>query len=221
MFRVGFFVRNATIVCGVLLLALIVTPVFAAQSGLFIIPTAETVGADQYSLEYQYDGVIQGEEEDVNLFNTQIGIGDRFEAGIDFDLSKDADPVMLGNAKYLLYEKPDAAIGAGVLNIGKNIKSSPYIVGTKDLGVFRLHLGGMRIEGENEWFVGADRTFGKLTLMADYTSGEGNFSSAGISYQANDRFAVMAGGVFTNESNNNCFTLHLVYGASYRCSHRR
>lgn len=200
---------------------LIITPAFASYSGLVIIPTAETVGADQYSLEYQYNGVIQGETANVNLLNTEIGIGNRFETGIDFGLSRDADSFVLGNIKYLLYDKRDKALGLGVYNWGSNIKSSPYITGLRDFGILRLHLGGIRIEGENQWFVGTDRTFGKWTIVADYTSGEGNFSSAGLYYQVNDRLAITAGAVFTNYSEESSFSLLFTYGAPYRSTERK
>ena len=216
MFGVGSFVKHSFVGCCFLLLVLNALPAYATYTGLLIIPTAETVGADQYSVEYQYDGVIEGQNIITNFINTEIGIGNRIETGFDFGLEKDEKPFIIGNAKYLLSKSNEQALAVGVYGWGQNTKSFPYIVGLKDLGVFRFHFGGIRANDKNEWFVGADRTFDKWTLMADYTSGSGNFSSAGFYYQSNDRFGVSAGAVFTNDSLDSNLTMQFIYGASYR-----
>ena len=217
MFGVGSSIKHSIIICCSVLLMLSALPAFATYTGLLIIPIAETVGADQYTVDLVYNGVVGGTNIITNFIDTEIGMGNRFEAGVDFGLDKDTEPAIIGNAKYLLYSKYNQqALAVGVYGWGQNSSSFPYIVGLKNLGVFRLHLGAARSSGENQWFTGADRTFNKWTLMADYTSGSGNFSSAGFKYQFNDRFGIMAGTVFTNNSPNSNFTLQLVYGASYR-----
>ena len=61
-------------------------PGFACCSGLLIIPTADTVGANQYDVEVQIDGDKQKYKADTYLLNTEFGFGNRVEVGADVDL---------------------------------------------------------------------------------------------------------------------------------------
>ncbi|MCE5199889.1 MAG: hypothetical protein ABFD54_04015 [Armatimonadota bacterium] len=203
----------------VMLLASITCPAMACYSGLLIIPTAETVDTNYLSVEYQNDGIVSGFTPDTHLINTELGLTSRFETGIDFDVSKDADQLALFNAKYLFSvdTRRDITLAAGTFNLTPNIKSTQYLVGMKDFHSFRLHLGGMHIVGSNEWFTGIDSPINeRIMLMADYTSGSDNYSSAGFNYQFNDRFGVLAGSLFPNSGGDCLYTIHLVYCAPFR-----
>lgn len=168
-------------------------PCPACYSGLIIIPTADMVEPGKYAIEPQLDGSLAESSIDTRILNSQFGLSPRLEAGVDFDLSDDADPRVLGNLKYLAApgSKRAAAIALGVCNMGSHIRSNPYVVATHELGSLRGHFGVMRIEGNNRWFAGMDRAVtDRLTLMADYTSGDENFSSVGFDYQFKDEFGV-------------------------------
>ena len=186
----------------------------ACYSGLIVIPTADLVGTGEYCIEFQYDGVLAPNLADTRVLNTQFGIGPRMEAGFDLDLSEDADTRVLGSVKYLL---PAAGrkhtISVGVCNIGPGMRSSPYGLITRHSRPLRGHLGITHIDGDNCWFVGADHSVNdQLTLMADHTTGGGNCSSVGLSYQKTDKFGVMAGVLFPNDSKEDTgFSVHIVF----------
>lgn len=187
-------------------------PSFACYSGLTLIPTTDTVGANQYSIEFQTDGNIPTPKADTYILNTEVGITDRIEAGVDFDLSQDADPRVFFNGKYVFAKRADGtqAMAIGVCNVGEHLQASPYLVGTQDFGFARGHVGAIGVEGNTRWFVGADRAMtDQLTVMADYTSGDENYSSLGASYQMTERFGILAGAQFPNAGGETLFTIHL------------
>lgn len=199
-------------------LVLMGTPVFACYSGLTIIPTADVIGADTYGLELQFDGDTPTSAPDTRILNTEIGFGDRLEAGVDFDLSKDADPRVLLNAKYQLARNTEGTelLGLGICNVGSGVRASPYLVGTRDFGAFRGHLGLIRTDEADRLFLGIDKAVNDLvTAMLDYTAGDENYSSVGISYQHDNRFGVMAGLQFPNGGGDTLFTVHLVLSGPY------
>lgn len=192
----------------------------AAHTGLVIIPTAETVGADHYIIEPQFDGTFPPRRAETRILNTEFGLGDRCEAGVDFDLSRDPPTRLLFNAKYLLLAggAGTPALAVGVTNVGHDVRSAPHLVATLRSRALRGHLGAARIEGETRWFFGADHALsGRLTLMADYTSGQENFSSAGISYRHSEALELLVGAQFANADDGDTrFTAHLVITGTYR-----
>ncbi|MHB9026873.1 MAG: hypothetical protein ACYC7E_22290 [Armatimonadota bacterium] len=194
-------------------------PAWASYSGLLIIPTAETVGAGQFTVYLQVDGQIPDTVADTYLLDTEFGIGDRLEVGVDYDLSAGADPRWLFNAKYLFAEMPGlhAALAAGVTDVGNHLRPTPYVVMSKEHGAFRGHLGLMRIDGENDWFAGLDGAVNdKVTLMADYTSGDENGTSVGFDYALNDSLSISPGVVFPNDGSDTRFTLYLCFYGSHQ-----
>jgi len=201
------------------LLVIITSPVRSCYSGLTVIPTTDVVGAGQYSLDLQTDGSLPVPRADFYLLNTEFGIGDRFEAGVDFDLSEDADPRVLLNAKYVFARNADntRALAAGISSLADGVKSVPYVTGMADLRAFRLHLGMLHQEGMDRWFAGVDRELtDKLYACADYTNGDENYSSVGVNYQFTENTGVFAGVLFPNAGGDTEFTLHLVFCGSYR-----
>ena len=195
-------------------------PALGCYTGLTIIPTAETIEPGKYGIEMQFDGAFAQGNAHTHIFNTEFGLVPRLEVGVDFDLSQGTDSRVLLNAKYLLLAagKNTPALALGICSVAHGLKSSPYFVATYDFGALRGHLGSTIMDGNNRWFIGADRALtDKLTLMADYTSGEENFSSFGFSYQFNDHFGVMAGALFPNAGNEETgFTIHFVFNQQFR-----
>lgn len=201
-------------------LLVIAAPALACYTGLTVIPNAETLGDGQYGLEIQLDGTCEQSKADTHIINTQFGFGKRLELGLDLDASEGAEGRLLTNAKYLLSISGERvpAVAVGMCNIGNDVKSIPYLAGTYEHSLLRSHLGGMRIEGRNRWFAGIDKGIGeRLTLMADYTSGDENYHSFGVNYQIREDSGIMAGIQFPNDSAGDTrFTLHLVLNGSYR-----
>ncbi len=204
----------AVVLAGLLVFTL---PARACYSGLLLIPTAETVPAGEYSLDLQLDGDATVPEVNTYLLNTEFGLNDRVEAGIDYLFSGDAGERLMVNAKYLAYSAETRAVALGIYNLGGDRKMIPYVTALQDLGAVRGHLGAQRNDGKIRWFVGVDRAVNdRLTLLADYISGDENAASLGVSYAINDRWSVCPGLVFPNEDSATSFTVHLVYGGQYR-----
>ena len=207
--------------CLVLLVATLVfaatTPSFACYSGLFVIPTADMVGANQYDIELQVDGTTDRLKADTYLLNTQFGLGDRLELGVDVDLHDKTDDRFLFNGKYLLAKSADGklAIAAGVCSCSPtgDIDSNPYLVATQNFGQFRGTLGATYLNEQTQAVIGVDKTLNPhVTLMADYTTGNDNYSSVAFNYHYNDRVGVMAGVEFPHNSENDTrFSVHLVF----------
>lgn len=196
------------------LAALFGASALACYSGLVVIPTADVVGGGECCMELQYDGVLAPNSADTRVLNMQFGVAPRLEAGFDLDLCEDPDARVLGNAKYLLLPADGRkhAIAVGICNVSTGMRSNPYGLITHHSQPLRGHLGIMRIDGDNCWFVGADHAMNdRLTLMADYTSGDDNCPSVGLSYQKTDRFGIMAGVLFPNNSKEDTgFSVHFV-----------
>lgn len=205
--------------CALLLVALAVLatlPVRACYSGLVIIPTTDTVGAGQYGVEFQTDGDFPTPEPDTYILNTQFGVTDRFEAGVDFDFSDGGNPELLFNAKYVFLKSKNVSAAVGVCNAGEHSSANPYAVLTRDYGFGRLHAGALRSDDKTFWFAGADTPItDKLTLMADYTSGDENYSSAGLGYQFNDHCGLLAGAQFPNAGGDTLYTVHLCFTGAF------
>jgi len=192
-----------------------VSPALACYTGLGIIPVADTIKPGGYGVELQIDGRVDGVAADTRILNTEFGLLPRFEAGIDFDMSRESDSRTLLNAKYLLVSdgKSCPALAIGVCNVGTHVNSSPFAVASHDFGVLRAHLGSMRIDRSNRWFMGIDRAVtSQFTFMADYTSGQDCFASVGGSYQWSQHFGIMAAVGFPNDKDGDTgFTLHFVF----------
>lgn len=205
--------------CALLVLLLSALPCFATYGGLVMIPTADVVGDGGYSIEWQIDGDLSELSTETRFLNTQFGIGDRFEAGIDFDFSSGADNDVLLNAKYVFGElgEGNVLLATGVHSVERDSKSVAYLVATGHYNGSRVHLGGHRRNGGNHWFAGIDRAISdRWTLMADYTSGREDYATAGFNYQFSERLGIMGGVLVPNEDGDTLYTVHFVYGGNYK-----
>jgi hypothetical protein len=213
--------NSLRMMCGLWALALLMVtlPAQACYSGLLLIPTADLTPPGTCVLDLQADGPVPDRHVDLKLINTEFGLTDRLEAGIDFDVSKNADTDAILNAKYVLatYHGGAGAVAVGVCNMGNRLKANPYLVASQDLKALRGHAGIIRIEKHDRWFVGADTAVTeKVTLMGDYINGKGNYSSAGVNYAISDRLAVLGGLEFPNDGGATRFTVQLVITGAFR-----
>jgi len=181
-------------------------------SGLLVIPTADTMPHGAYSAEIQADGVVEGIKTKAVLLNNQMGLGGRFEFGVDLDPDRSSDSNAIANAKCQVLSALSGRVMAaiGVSSVARSVRPAPYAVTSTDLGVCRVHLGVMRVDGSDRCIAGFDKRFGKLTAMADYTSGDGGLCSLGVNYQFTDSFGVMAGPVLHRGGEDTGFSVHLV-----------
>lgn len=194
-------------------------PAAACYSGLVIVPTADTVGDGQWSVELQHDGLVSAMVVETSVLNTQFGIGPGLEIGADIGLDADtqgASRVML-NGKYAFDAGEAGRLAVGICNTCRACRSVPYFVATIGQGAARAHVGALRSEGANHWFVGVDRSVSnRLALLADYTEGSDQAASVGANYQINKRLSVMAGVLLPNDGSGAAFTVHVVLSGGWR-----
>ena len=210
-------VVHIVVVGWVIALSLAAAPAFPHLTGLTVIPTAETIGPGQYEVELEHDQAV-ADLGTAQLLNTVVGIGDRFEWGLDYDIGGDGATMVLGSAKYVLASgnQGRSAASSGSSNAGAHIKPSPFVVALQDFGLCRAHLGTMRIEAKSRWLGGLDTALGdRWTFAADYTSGTENFSSVGANCEFSDRLSVLVGVLFPNSGGGSVFTVHLTFGGTY------
>jgi hypothetical protein len=157
-------------------------------------------------------------DDDTRLLNTELGITDRLELGMDLQNDEDDSPTRFSpflNGKLLILKggekSPALAAGIYAVDASDPFPYVPYLALTRDFKFFRAHLGVEKIEDHYRPFVGLDRDLTeKFTIMPDYTYGPENFTSLGGNYQLNDHFGVMAGLMFPNSGHDLRFTVHLV-----------
>lgn len=195
-------------------LILICKPAGACFNGLIIIPTADIVQRGGFSVEMQVDGTLKNYRTDTTLFNSQFGISNNLEAGIDYDASSGATSRFLLNAKYMFARTKDSSWRAAIGTCGaaEHSHHSPYFVVTRDCKSFRLHMGEMLVEKNLRGFVGFDHSFNdKLAIYADYSAGSDHYSSVGLNYQMTKNFSVLSGIMFPNTGSGARYSVHFVF----------
>jgi hypothetical protein len=173
-------------------------PSFAAYSGLTIIPTADVLPAGHVCVDYQAFAPTQlGAGVNAAYLNTQTGVGNRAEVGVDFDFAQDADTGALANGKLSL-RPVDSGLGiaAGLFNAGDNLSPFTYLAVTKPVGErLRLHLGAQRTpDRENQGFAGVE--YGvteRVWLWGEYLAGDENASALTLYYQCSEHWAIAVG----------------------------
>jgi len=197
---------------------LFTVPAVAGFSGLTMIPTADVLASGELSVSLSGTSAPSGENESFFL-NTQYGFSDRFEAGIDIDISKDADPRLYANAKYLLQGETDRwpALAVGFWGLAEDTDISLYLVGTRSFDALRAHAGLWHTDGQLDFMLGLDyAATDQITLLVDYISGDGNFASAGIDYQFTDNFGILGSALFPNAGGAVRYTIYLYGGGLIR-----
>lgn len=169
-------------------------PAWAAYSGLTLIPTADLLGPGQACLDYQVFGSFPMGRVHAAYVNTQFGVGNRAELGLDFDLTEDAPAEASFNAKLLLRpldRSPGVAVG--IYNVAEHLRPSSYLAATQGAGAARLHAGAIRTpEDETQGLAGLDYSLSdRVQLCADYVAGDGNGSALGIAYQFSGRWGIL------------------------------
>lgn len=192
----------------------------ACYSGLVLIPTTDVAGAYTWVLDNQWQGYSRALRTEQLVFNTELGIGDRFEIGLDLNAtSGTTDRRLLLNAKWVFFssDRFRLRIAAGIQNMDEHFTPHPYLVATKDWGILRTHLGVQRESdgsGTN-WFLGVDRILEDTwQIMADYTSGHNNYASAGAGWMG-DHWQVFLGAQWPNAGGSPVVVLHVVLTGKY------
>lgn len=201
-------------------IALLQSQAFACYSGLVLIPTTDVTGNLQWSLDLQWQGYSRVLKTDQFVINTEVGLGDRFEAGVDVD----ASPGQVGrrvllNGKYVFLksERFGFSSALGVQNLDSRFSPQPYVVCTKSWGTFRAHLGVLRESDGmgHHGFFGADWTVAeRWQFMADHTAGPGNFSSAGVAW-VGQGWQILAGAQWPNGGGRPLAVIHVILTGAF------
>jgi len=204
----------------VLAIILATMPCHASYSGLVIIPTADVLDDGTFDIEWQKDGKTPDDQRDCNIINSEFGYRHFIEIGADSDMSDEADHTPVLNAKFLIVKSADETnrIALGIYSIGKSMSATKYLVNTHNFKILRWHTGVARTDSENtRLFTGIDsRVFDKCSIMADYTQGNDNYSSIGLSYQINEPCSILIGSQFPNNGGGAVFTVHFIVGGSLK-----
>lgn len=203
-------IKSILCVIVVLMLAL---PAFACYTGMNVIPTVDMVGQGALRLDLLIEGDVKGIKSDTWILNSQYGLSENFEFGIDHDFSDGASPRNLLNAKYLI---PASAalklpIALGVCSVADHSKADLYAVTAYQSRIARLHFGVGRLSSKDEWFVGADKEVGTQTLMLEYVHGRDNSLSLGTAFDLTKNLALSTSFVHPNDGSADRFVMYLGY----------
>ncbi len=172
------------------------TPAWGAFSGLTLIPTADTLGPGQVCLDYEVDGPYPvGSGPEVVLLNSQLGVGNRAELGLDFDPSAEAASGAMLNGKLLL-RPADRGFGlaVGFFNVGEELAPTGYGVGTLNGGRLRLHAGVQGRPEGTEVFGGLDCAItDRLQFWAEHVRGDDGASALSLAYQSHPHWGISFG----------------------------
>jgi hypothetical protein len=187
----------------------------ACYSGLLVIPTTDITCNGDFVIDLQWEGWANELREKQSVFNTEFGIGDRFEFGFDFNLTEtDNEHSVMFNAKYLLFETKDSSfkIAAGLYNTNSNFDNIPYIIASKDFKFFRTHFGFQREYGGTiNYILGIDKiTESGFQICVDKIRGEENYLSFGIGYFKNC-FSTMVGYQWPNCGGKPELVFHIIF----------
>jgi hypothetical protein len=193
--------------------------VHAATFGLLLIPTADTVGANQYQLQFELDGSLSQASTQYWFLDTEFGLGDRWELGVDINLRQSPSPRVFANWKYTFAPVGLGRVGVavGVDNWDEKPATGPYALTTTDFGPVRITAGTTYLFGSQRLLTGIDTGFRhRLTWVADYISGPSLFTSFGANYVISDSLQIQAGVVLPNSGGGTLFTIQVALTGRYR-----
>ncbi len=184
-----------------LLLLTATTHALAAPSGLNLIPTADLLAPGELALEYQNDGVRLFDGDCNNWALVEIGLTDRFEAGVDRCF--DGETGTYGNIKFLLQPESEhqPAISLGVQNLASGDMAQPFLAFAKQVNGTRLHAGAIRLEGEAEAMLGLEIGLTEpATLVLDHVTGADSASGIGLAVDLSERYSLFVSRILSNAS---------------------
>lgn len=161
---------------------------FGSATGLNIIPTAEVLAPRMLDMDAS---IGTSSVEPRSALEFQFGLPRNSEFGYDFWGNR-ALQMQGGNFKKgLLISHGQNVLALGMQNIGHGLQAEPYSVGRLPVGRGWCHLGLIEIERVVEPMLGYDCQLNKkMRLLADYTGGSQNASSAGVNIDIGPAFVL-------------------------------
>jgi len=155
----------------------------AVPSSLNLIPTADVLPANEFTLQVEADGHRHPCDTGGEYWLLSgFCIGDRLEIGVDRSLPQDGGGEWFMDAKLQIVPESatSPAIAVGTLDLTRGgIESNWYLVATRDIGPLRTTAGYSR-DDEQRLLLGASWDVSeRLTLMSDYSSAPGGALTIG------------------------------------------
>lgn len=194
--------------------------VFAAPSGLALMPTADRVADQEYVAELQVDGSLEQVDADTRFINLQVGGLERLEFGADYDASEETSEPWLFNAKVIVLGNDDesALLALGFRNLGDEETPEGYAVTTWTRAMLRGHVGGTVSEERHlDAIVGLDYEWSPGWWgYVEWTSGRENAGAFGVNIPLPGPFDLMNGiPVPIASADDVGYTIHLVCSAPW------
>lgn len=162
-------------------------PAEAYPGALNLIPIPDVLGSREMRFAYESDGHKSpfGNREASYLY-TEFGMGRNVEVGADLYDVSGANVTYL-NAKYRINPESGVrpALAVGVMNVANGIDPSYYAISAKTVGRSHAYLGVQSQGGRTSAMLGSDyKLTEKTSLLFDWQTGSGYWSTAGIYWQA-------------------------------------
>ncbi len=203
----------------VVLMLLPVAPAGAADTGLALIPTADTLAPRQYRVEYQAQGpwpIVGGVGDEQVQSEFGLGLG---EIGVDYDLPRGAEAGALLNAKLVLRPTSErVGLALGVLNIGEHQMRIDYVVmSMRPVPRTQVSVGMQRTgAGVNEGFAGIAQSLSStLQVYAETIAGAENASAVSLAYQVSNPLGVLLTWQRFHDGSGNGFLFDVNYTGSF------
>jgi hypothetical protein len=198
----------------VIILSLLSTNLWAGYTGLVIIPTNDYIGANTWGLGIQTQSTYFHTDQFVT---TEFGIGSRCELGVDYYANpQSTDHRSYFNFKYMVVKDDNHKlyVSAGFYNMMSNGNAIPFITITKDFNIFRVHAGAQNeglTDSKTNYLVGVDKIFSNgVQVMADYTHGNQNFTSAGAGW-IGKRWQIFSGVLWPNAGGRPSILIRIIF----------
>jgi len=179
-------------------------------------PTADILQAGEAALEYESDGRRLLGDDCNHWALLEVGLLDRAEIGVDRCFA--GETTTSANAKVLLQREDESrpAVAVGVQGLGEGERAQPFLALAKDLGAARLHVGGIRLEGQAALMLGVEQGFAApVALVADHITGSESVSGLGLAVDLTDRFSIFLSRIFAHsEEGEDGWQVTLTFGGA-------
>lgn len=208
--------KTKVVICLVMVLALS-RPVVALTK-IIIVPTAHTLGAGRYLLEFNHKAPLINAQSPTEDVTTKVGLGGRWMLEVKYPVKQDRSGALLFYAKYAFATANHGLTAAaiGVDHVGANTASAPFLVFSHYFKPMDITVGLARGRGGvTRYLAGVDYRIGdKLHMLSDWDSGTDDFASAGFQYQISPQWGVKTGFEIPR-SGDSSFLLKIMYGGEY------
>lgn len=178
-----------------------------ASTSLFNVPTTETLKKGEFEIKFKNQKRINNADFEDTL-SLKYAALKRFEIGASSVLNKGSQTEFSCKYRFLDEKNGWPSFAAGIDKIKFEIPSNFYLVGTKEIGNFKLSIGEYVNTNSGTLMGGFEvPVCNKLLFMADYTNKSSWISTIGFCYKFSPRCNIKLGYGFTSLPQNNLLNL--------------